>query len=130
MAYRAYCFRTGRVTALLDDEEWAELEPFARNVIKGVQDYRRQTGASMDEALQLNPNGKAALDKYRELTGEDVNHTNDLWVVRLSRYGRHCPKCQKPFRTPNAKMCAECGYQLPEGEVAGPLVPLENEHAS
>lgn len=129
MVYRAYCYNTGRVTALLDEEEWADLEPSVRQMVYSIKDFRLDTGASIAQARERGPSTQAALDHYHRITGEDLEHPDQLWVVRLSLYGRHCPNCQKPFRTPKAKMCPECGYHLPPGEVAGPLVPPENENA-
>ena len=125
MVYRAYCYQTRRVTPLLDEEEWQGLHPLLGKVTQGVIAYRRETGVDLTEALEQNPNARAAMDYYTNLTGEMLDSVNQLRVARLALYGRHCPTCEKPFRTPRAKLCAECGYQLPAGEVAGPLVPME-----
>ncbi len=64
---------------------------------------------------------KQAMDIYERITGERLSEPYMLLHVRQSSYGSLCPSCNKPFRTPRAKLCAECGYQLPEGKLAGPL---------
>ncbi len=78
----------------------------------------------MYEARAKAPEGLKALDAYEQITGVRLDHPDQLYVVRLSDYGRPCPECAKPFRTPRAKFCAECGFQLPDGEVAGPVPVL------
>jgi predicted amidophosphoribosyltransferase len=60
------------------------------------------------------------------MTGFPIYNPGAIYGVRMSNYGSLCPNCQKPFRTPRAKMCAECGYTLPEGTLAGPLLERDD----
>ena len=125
MVIRAYCYQTKRITALLDEAEWEAFEPVVKNMRKGIKEYREEKGVGLREAFESAPSVLAAQAKYEMLTGEQIDHPDQLWIVRAALYGRCCPGCGKPFRTPKAKMCPECGYQLPNGEVAGPLIQME-----
>lgn len=80
--------------------------------------YRRKHNVSLEEAKTHG--GDTALDYYEQLTGIRLPDAEQLYWVQLTRYGRTCPQCGKPFRTPKAELCAECGLELPSGEVAGP----------
>jgi hypothetical protein len=61
-----------------------------------------------------------ALNYYEHLTGIRLSDPDELYWVQLSRYGRICTACGKTLRTPKAKLCAECGVELPPGEIAEP----------
>lgn len=121
MPFRTYAFRIGQDADLLTDEEWSEIAPFLQDRLKWIKAYRMEQGCSLDEARQFEPVGQAALDKYETLTGLRLDHPEQLWGVRMQDYGSLCPKCSRPFRTPRAKMCAECGFKLPDGVQAGRL---------
>ena len=121
MVYRAYSYKIGRVVAMLDDEEWSSFKPLLTDMLRGLKDYRRRTGANLAEAEAKSQGVRTATQRYLELTGEPIGNYAHLWYVGMSGYGRLCSDCGKPFRTPRARMCAECGSELPEGEIAGPL---------
>ena len=126
MALRTFAFRIGQEADLLDEDEWREIEPLLVDRIKWVKGYRAENGCSIEEATRHEPIGQAALDKYRDLTGTKLGHPDQLWGVRQRDYGSLCPKCSRPFRTPRASMCAECGFQLPDGLKAGRLGERSN----
>ena len=115
MAKRLYAYRLRKTVPSLVEEEWVLVEPFLLNRMHWIKKYRKETGCSIAEAAKNEPVGQSALDKYAEITGIRLEHPDELWAFRLSSYGSLCPECEKPFRTPKAKMCAECGYQLPTG---------------
>ena len=121
MAERHYNFRLGRPVPLLDEAEWLSISLLLEDRIRTVQDYRRKSGATLAEAMALEPVGRSALARYAEMTGETLDDPEQLWTVRMSAFGAVCPACGRPFRTPRAHLCAECGYELPAGQVAGPL---------
>lgn len=118
---KAYSYRLKRDIVLLNDQEFAPIGGMLRDVLKSIMAYRKTYNVGLDEAAKKNVVGQAALATYEKLTGLRLNGYLALYHVSLSKYGRLCPSCEKPFRTPRAKICAECGYTLPEGEVAGPL---------
>ncbi len=103
---------------MLSDEEFAPINEAMQNRVERIKDYRRtHPHSSLAEALQHSCDD--ALDYYQQVSGIRLTHPDDLYWVRLSHYGRPCPNCDKPFRTPRAKLCVECGFELPEGQLAG-----------
>lgn len=121
MAFRTYAFRIGQDAYLLDNGERSEIEPLLTNRIERIKKYRKENGCSIAEARKSEPFGQAALDKYEALTGTALGDPDQLWGVRMCDYGSLCPKCNRPFRTPRAKRCSECGFELPTGFQAGSL---------
>lgn len=116
-----YSYRLGKEVPLLSDEEWQPIGAHFENYMQAIKEYHDRHGCSLYEAREKNPKGQEALAVYEAMTGVRLEHPEQLYALPLSRYGRPCPSCSKPFRTPQAHMCAECGFHLPEGEVAGPL---------
>ena len=121
MSFWTYAFRIGQDAYLLDDDEWNEIAPFLKNRSRSIMNYRKERGCSIDAASRDERLGQAALDKYQSLTGTRLDHPDQLWGVRMRDYGSLCPNCNRLFRTPKAKMCAECGFELPTGSQAGSL---------
>jgi hypothetical protein len=52
------------------------------------------------------------LEMYERLTGMNETNVNAILHHRVSLYGPPCPACQKPLRTPKARMCAACGWGM------------------
>ena len=94
---------------MLNETEWAELDPFLSAMIGHIQSYREKTGASLADATRLGGE-QPALDKYFELTGFRESNVNALWHHRLSRHGPPCVNCGKLLRTNRAARCLECGH--------------------
>ncbi|MGF1595032.1 MAG: hypothetical protein ACFCUW_17255 [Kiloniellaceae bacterium] len=93
---------------MLDDHEWAEVEPLLTNAIEQIKDYRAAHGVSLAEA-RAKGYGKEALERYFQITGFRETNADALWHHRLSDFGPPCNVCGKPLRTPRAKRCAACG---------------------
>jgi len=121
LAFRTYAFRIGKDADLLDEEEWSQVAPFLTDRFKWIRKYMKETGCTLEDARQFEPVGQSALDTYEEITGVRLDHPEQLWGLRMKDYGSLCPKCSRPFRTPKAKLCAECGFELPAGLRAGGL---------
>jgi hypothetical protein len=116
-----YSFKLKREVPLLSADEYGPIGQALANRLDGIKDYMLQHGVSLKEAKGHSCD--SALDYYERLTGIRLADPDELYWVELSKYGRPCPQCAKPFRTPRAKLCAECGFKLPPGEVAGPATP-------
>ena len=118
---KAYSFKLKQEVWLLNDEEYAPISAPLRTLLKSMKEYRSKFSVDLNEARERCESSQHALEIYENLTGDRLESVFYLYHIRLAAYGRLCPTCDKPFRTPRAKFCAECGYHLPVGEVAGPL---------
>lgn len=98
---------------MLDENEWESIVPSLNNAIADIKRYRETHGVSLAEAR--GHYGKEALATYHRLTGFQETNPDALWHHRLSLYGPSCCACGKPLRTPQAKLCAECGTLSQEG---------------
>ena len=52
-----------------------------------------------------------ALKRYAQITGFRETNINAIYHHRISLHGGPCPRCGKPFRTPQARFCAACGFR-------------------
>jgi hypothetical protein len=52
---------------------------------------------------------KELLDFYNDLTGFGEDEPNAIMHHAIEMYGPDCDNCGKPYRTPEAKLCAACG---------------------
>ena len=107
---RTYSYRLRAEVPMLTDEEHADVVRDAHDTIDEVMAYRAKTGASLEEARKALPDPSA--DRYFKLTGFKLWTLYDVFYVRRSDYGPDCQACGKPYRTPRAKFCAECGNGL------------------
>lgn len=117
----AYSYKLKREIYLLAENEWSKIQALAIDHTQRLKEYRQLNGASISEAVE-NVGRSKALEAYEQLTGERLENADDILAVRMKTYGSICPNCHKPFRTPQAKTCAECGFRLPSGTTAGPLL--------
>ena len=123
MVLKVYSWRFKRVATLLDESEYAPFEPLIELSIKQAIADRKSGGSPLiKKAVNETPAGRKALENYRKLTGETLSNVLAFHAVRASNYGAECEQCGRPFRTPKAKICMECGFRLPEGTVAGNLL--------
>jgi hypothetical protein len=93
---------------MLDESEWAQLQPFLSDMILRIKSHRESTGASLSRAL-VQGYEVPALQKYFELTGFRETNVNALWHHRLSEFGPVCRVCGRRIRRPQSRFCAECG---------------------
>jgi len=94
---------------MLTEPEWAQLAPLLSKSVQEVKAYRESTGASVEVAVRQGFE-RAALDKYRQLTGAVETDVNVLWHHRLADQGPPCEACGRRLRTIDARFCAECGH--------------------
>jgi hypothetical protein len=107
MPQNIYCWRCDMILPMLDEEEWAQLEPLLANPIQRIKSYREAHGVDLREAHEHAFD--EALAFYNALTGFNETNANAVWHHRIADYGPPCTHCGKPLRTPRAKLCAACG---------------------
>jgi hypothetical protein len=93
---------------MLDEQEWQVMEPALQRAIEDVKQFRQLHGVGLAEAKSQGF-GLAALRLYRELTGFAEPNPDAIWHHRIAIYGPPCARCDKPLRTPQARVCAYCG---------------------
>jgi hypothetical protein len=105
-----FCWRCGRDVAMLDSNEWQEIEPLLQQYVKDVKDFRGTVSdnQSLERALRQGFD-RPALERFYKMTGQREHNIMSIWHHRASLYGPPCEDCGKPLRTPIAKVCAGCG---------------------
>ena len=103
-----YCWRCQTEVAMLDEAEWAQLEPMLSKYLHQLKQYRQETGASQEVAVRQGFD-KEVLNFWQQLTGAREPNVMALWHHRASLHGPPCAECGKPLRTPLARICASCG---------------------
>lgn len=93
---------------MLDEDEWAELEPLLRSYVENIKQFRLKNGSAMEAAVRQGFD-RPALEYYHRVTGSHESNIMTLWHHRAADYGPPCSECGKPLRTPVAKLCAACG---------------------
>jgi len=128
MAKRWYCWRIGSEISMLTENEWrGGFRDF--NPMEEIKRCIETLGCSLGEAQERIGDGRfpvPAFERHRELTGETFAVFPSYFLAQMASYGPPCPNCNKPFRTPCAKLCAECGFDLPKGARAESLGKLED----
>jgi|GEM_PF-3576980 len=114
MPYKFYSHKFKEEIPLLDDDEWEQFSPFLTAYWRDLKNHRPRSKYET-------PKFREAAQKYFLMTGYRPLSFDYQNYFRLSQYGRPCENCGKPFRTPESTMCAECGFELQDGEKAGPI---------
>ena len=76
-----YCWRCDTVVPMLNEEEWAVMEPALRNAISDIQSYRSTHAVDLSEAMRQGY-GQKALSLYLELTGYRETNANAINHLR------------------------------------------------
>jgi hypothetical protein len=92
---------------MLDEVEYAQVARLSRVSIKAGKGLRERTGASFKD-LTIDELFKPVREEYERLTGMNESNHNAIMHHRISLYGPPCKRCQKPLRTPKAKLCGHC----------------------
>lgn len=95
-----FCRRCQMEVPMLNEEEFET----AQRLCAQMFDLRRSGRSREDSSIPI-------LEYYKELTGFDETEPNAIMHHRLSLYGPACESCGKPYRTPNAMLCAACGHK-------------------
>lgn len=125
MKKKVYSYRLKQEVFLLNNEEYEVLSAILFSITKDeMASWPSTSNKKLKSASYEPPKDsltRQVIDLYEKFTGERITDPFMLYHVKQSNYGSLCPSCNKPFRTSRAKLCAECGYHLPEGQLAGSL---------
>jgi hypothetical protein len=92
---------------MLDEEEFSGVSRLYTEATRATKEFRERWGVS----LQNTPTEelfRPVREEYERLTGMKDCHENAIMHHRISLYGPPCRHCQKPLRTPKAKLCGSC----------------------
>lgn len=96
-----WCWRCEMKVPMLDEEEFSKIERLY------LQPLEHPTATPWGFLSRWQP----MLNLYYKLTHfQETNH-NAIMHHRLSLYGPPWDRCGKPLRTPQAKLCAACGWR-------------------
>lgn len=121
-----WCWRCRMEIPMLEVDEWAVLMEAQRasrtslgEAMAILEREARQRGLPAPEPFpegsKLNPYTYHLLAGYRMFTGFEETNANAVQHHVVSYHGPPCPVCGKPLRTPQAKLCAACGWGM-EGD--------------
>ena len=91
-----WCWRCRMEIPMLDEDEFTIAS-------KLYSDAFKKTGMTIEERFV------PLLDYYEKVTGFKETVPNAIMHHRISQYGSECENCGKPYRTPQATYCADCG---------------------
>ena len=96
---------------MLDEVEYAQVTHLYGEAMRVNRDLRREKSLSTD-AISLHERFRPVRDRYEELTGMKDCHQNAILHHRISLYGQPCERCNRPLRTPRAKLCGSCMFPV------------------
>lgn len=96
---------------MLDEDEYAGIARLYSEAMRATREFRLRWGvplvnASMEERFE------PVRTQYERLTGMVESNHNAILHHRISLYGPPCKRCQKPLRSPNAKVCGACMHPV------------------
>lgn len=92
---------------MLEEHEWAEIEPL---ILADIHEQKRLRGEGISLEEVQSAGEQRACKRFEAITGFRETSVYTMWHHRRSDYGQDCPRCARPFRSPQANFCAECGY--------------------
>ena len=94
---------------MLDENEYKRIWDIYSSCIRNAKRSRKNNNASIDE-ITMDDLFRPVREEYEKITGFCDIHHYAIIHHEINAFGQECPSCGKPFRTPKAKICAECGY--------------------
>jgi hypothetical protein len=91
----------------LDEEEYAEVARLHSQAIMATKEFRRAWDIPLESA-SMHERFAPVCIQYERITGMKKSNENAIMHHRISLFGPPCKHCQKPLRTPKAKLCGAC----------------------
>lgn len=107
-----YCWRCKTQMPMLEEDEWALLEPLLVEQLKQIKAYRAEHMCDLKTGIANAY--KPATEKYQQITGYHEPNSDNIYHHRLSIFGPECKQCGHLLRTPKASFCANCGLSVSE----------------
>ena len=98
---------------MLDEDEYAEIARLYSEATLAVKEYRRTWGIPLENA-SIHERFEPVRARYESITGMKESNENAIMHHRISLYGPPCKQCNKPLRTPKAKLCGACMLPVQE----------------
>ena len=95
---------------MLDEAEFASVRELYQAGFKATKDFQ-QWGIPL-EGASIEDRFRPVSLRYEEVTGMKDCPPNAVMHHRLSLYGPPCKRCEKPLRSPSAKLCGACMYPV------------------
>ena len=102
-----WCWRCRCDVPMLDEEEFVVVSRLYSEAIRGTKEFRERWGIPLNNVL-IEERFRPVREEYERLTGMKDCHENAIMHHRISLYGPPCRHCQRPLRTPKAKLCGNC----------------------
>ncbi len=102
-----WCWRCKCEVPMLDETEYAEVYHLYGEGMSSTKEFRERWNIPLLEA-NTEVRFRPLRDTYERLTGMKETNHNAIMHHRLSLYGPPCKRCQRPLRTPRAKLCGSC----------------------
>jgi len=99
---------------MLDEEEFAVVSRLYSKAIRGTKEFRERGGVSL-QSIPTEELFRPVREEYERLTGMKSCHEDAIMHHRISLYGPPCGHCQKPLRTPKARLCGNCVASVVNG---------------
>ncbi|HXR39342.1 MAG TPA: hypothetical protein VN776_09625 [Terracidiphilus sp.] len=112
---RLWCWRCKIEVPMLDEDEYAEVAQLYSGGMSATKEFRERWHIPLKDATRED-RFRPLRDAYERLTG--MKESNHLAIMhhRLTLYGPPCKRCQKPLRTPRAKLCGSCMFPVDGGD--------------
>jgi hypothetical protein len=95
---------------MLEESEFSRIRQLFSEGMRATKEFPQAHNLPLNKT-PIDEWFKPVREEYERLTGfRETNH-NAIMHHRIALYGPPCPKCGKPFRTPRARFCAECGQK-------------------
>ncbi|MGA2649928.1 MAG: hypothetical protein ABSF28_05380 [Terracidiphilus sp.] len=98
---------------MLDEDEYAQIRLLYMESIRATKEFRERHRVPLKD-VSIPERFRPVRDEYERLTGMKELHENAIMHHRLSLYGPPCKHCQRPLRTPKAKLCGSCMSSVDE----------------